>query len=101
MIRHPPTPTRTDTLFPYPTPFRSLIDRPHELDGACLRIADTMLWFAAWHVSVRDKDAVKSAIVLVPELDDWIAAMPDALAEAAAAQRAATQRPREIGRAHV
>ncbi|SNS40277.1 dihydropteroate synthase [Sphingopyxis indica] len=71
-----------------------LIDRPHEFDDACLRIADTMLWFAAWHVSVRDKDAVKSAIVLVPELDDWIAAMPDALAEAAAAQRAATQRPR-------
>src|SRR5690606_15898671 len=70
------------------------IDRPHELGDDCLRIADTMLWFAAWHVSLRDGDAVRSAIVPVPELDDWIAAMPDRLAEAATAQRAATCRPR-------
>jgi len=70
------------------------VDRPHELDDACLRLADTMLWFAAWHLSLRDDDGVKSAIVPVPELDDWIAAMPDRLAEAATAQRAATRRPR-------
>lgn len=69
------------------------VDRPHELDDDCLRIADTMVWFAAWHVSLRD-DGIKSAIVRVPELDAWIAAMPDALAEAAAGQRAATVRPR-------
>src|SRR3546814_15363754 len=48
------------------------VDRPHELDDAGLRIADTMLWFAAWHLSLRDGDAVRSAIVPVPELDDWI-----------------------------
>ena len=70
------------------------IDRPHEMGDVCLRIADTMLWFAAWHVSLTDNGGVKSAIVPVPELDDWIAAMPDALAEAATAQRAATLRPR-------
>ena len=70
------------------------IDRPHELDDDCLRIADTMLWFAAWHVSLRDGDAVRSAIVPVPELDDWIAAMPDRLVEAATAQRAAVSRSR-------
>jgi dihydropteroate synthase len=70
------------------------VDRPHELDDACLRIADTMLWFAAWHVSLRDDGAVKSAIVPVPDLDDWIAAMPDALAEAATVQRAALAPPR-------
>lgn len=70
------------------------IDRPHELDDACLRIADTMVWFAAWHVSLRDGLAVKSAIVAVPELAGWIAAMPGALAEAASAQLAATARPR-------
>ena len=45
------------------------VDRPHELDDACLRIADTMVWFAAWHVSLRDNDMVKSAIVPVAELD--------------------------------
>ena len=70
------------------------VDRPHELDDACLRIADTMVWFAAWHVSLRDNGAVKSAVVSVPELDDWITAMPDRLAEAATAQRAALARPR-------
>ncbi len=70
------------------------VDRPHELDDDCLRIADTMVWFAAWHLSLRDSDSVKSAIVPVPELDGWIAAMPDGLAEAARAQRAAVVRPR-------
>ena len=70
------------------------VDRPHELDEDCLRIADTMVWFAAWHVSLRDNDAVKSAVVPVSELDGWIAAMPGRLAEAATAQRAGLVRPR-------
>ncbi|KTE21846.1 dihydropteroate synthase [Sphingopyxis sp. H050] len=70
------------------------VDRPHELDDDCLRIADTMVWFAAWHLSLRDNDGVKSAIVPVPELDGWIAAMPDRLADAAKMQRAAVMRPR-------
>ena len=42
------------------------VDRPHELDDACLRIADTLVWFAAWHVSLRDGGVVKSAIVHGP-----------------------------------
>lgn len=70
------------------------VDRPHELDDACLRVSDTMVWFATWHVTLRDNDSVRSAIMPVPELDDWIAAMPDRLAEQATAQRAATLRPR-------
>ena len=70
------------------------VDRPHELDDACLRIADTMVWFAAWHVSLRDNDMVKSAIVPVAELDGWIAAMPDGLGDAVKTQRANTIRPR-------
>src|SRR3546814_19913819 len=53
-----------------------------------------MLWFAAWNVSLRDGTGVKSAIVPVPELDDWIAVLPDRLAEAATMQRAAIQRSR-------
>ena len=72
----------------------SFVDRPHELDDACLRVADTMVWFAAWHVSVREGDRVQSAIVPVPDLDAWIAAMPDRLGEAAVAQRAGVARPR-------
>lgn len=70
------------------------VDRPHELDDDCLRIADTMVWFAAWHVSLRDDGAVKSAVVPVPALNDWIAAMPTALADVASAQQAAVARPR-------
>src|SRR3546814_13165687 len=53
-----------------------------------------MLWFAAWNVSLRDGTGVKSAIVPVPELDDWIAVLPDRLAEAATMQRAAIRRSR-------
>ena len=72
----------------------SFVDRPHELDDYCLRVADTMVWFAAWHVSLRDGGAVKSAIVTVAEWADWVAAMPDPLAAMAAAQRAGVLRPR-------
>lgn len=70
------------------------VDRPHELDDACLRVADTMVWFAAWHISLRDGLTVQSAIIPVPELADWIAAMPDALASAASAQLGVVARPR-------
>lgn len=72
------------------------VDRPHELDDACLRLADTMLWFAAWHVSVRDDGRVRSAIVPVAEFADWAAAMPDALALQAQTQMANVARPRGI-----
>ena len=70
------------------------VDRPHELDDACLRLADTMVWFAAWHVSVVDGAGVQSAIVAVPDLAQWIAAMPSALGDAAQRQLAAVQRAR-------
>src|SRR3546814_6564902 len=36
MIRRPPSSTRTDTLFPYTTLFRSLVDAVH--DGRLLRL---------------------------------------------------------------
>ncbi len=78
-------------LYCRPTCF---VDRPHELDDACLRIADTMVWFAAWHVSLRDDGVVRSAIVTVSEFADWVAAMPDHLAEMAGRQRAGVLRPR-------
>ena len=72
------------------------VDRPHELDEACLRLSDTMLWFAAWHVGLRDDGAIKSAVVPVAELGEWIAAMPGHLAQAATAQRAAVAAPRGV-----
>ena len=81
----------TAKIYCRPTCF---VDRPHELDDNCLRIADTMVWFAAWHISLRDGASVKAAIVTVAEWADWIAAMPDGLAQAATAQRAGVVRPR-------
>lgn len=70
------------------------VDRPHELDDDALRIADTMVWFASWHISVREGDTVKSAIIAAPELDDWITGLPDTLAVAVVAQREAVAPPR-------
>ncbi len=81
----------TAQIYCRPTCF---VDRPHELDDSCLRIADTMVWFDAWHISLRDGASVKSAIVTVAEWADWIAAMPDHCAKAATAQRAGVTRPR-------
>lgn len=72
------------------------VDRPHELDDGCLRVADTMLWFAAWHISVRDGAAVASALVPVAEFGDWITAMTDPLAQQAEGQRAGVSRPRGV-----
>src|SRR3546814_11913667 len=37
MIRRPPRSTRTDTLFPYTTLFRSLAEAGHEQVGRCFR----------------------------------------------------------------
>src|SRR3546814_10041377 len=39
MIRRPPRSTRTDTLFPYPTLFRSLGSRPDARGSICIAIA--------------------------------------------------------------
>ena len=81
----------TAQIYCRPTCF---VDRPHELDEGCLRLADTMVWFAAWHFSLRDGLTVRSAIVPVPEWDRWIAVMPDHLVQAATAQRAGVARAR-------
>ncbi|MBA4748452.1 MAG: dihydropteroate synthase, partial [Sphingopyxis sp.] len=81
----------TARIYCRPTCF---VDRPHELDDACLRLADTMVWFAGWHVSLVDGASVQSAVVTVPEMSGWIDAMPSALGDAARGQIAAVQRPR-------
>jgi dihydropteroate synthase len=64
------------------------VDRPHELDDGCLRIADTMVWFAAWHVSLVDGSTAQSAVVTVAEFGDWVDAMPSHLAEMTKQQQA-------------
>lgn len=78
-------------LYLRPTAF---VDRPHEMGDDALRIADTLVWFAAWHLSLRDGGQIHSTIVPVAQFADWLAAMPEPLAQAATRQSAATQRPR-------
>ncbi|MEQ1687164.1 MAG: dihydropteroate synthase, partial [Sphingopyxis sp.] len=71
------------------------VERPHGLDGRVARIADTMVWFASWQVAVREVGgAVREALVMVEEMADWIAAMPDAMAQRAAVQVVAVSSPR-------
>ncbi len=71
------------------------VERPHGLDDRCLRLADTLLWFAAWQVAVREPGArVREALIPVEAMDEWIVAMPAHLAARAAAQRAAIAVPR-------
>jgi dihydropteroate synthase len=72
----------------------ALVDRPHEWDGACARIGDSMIWFAAWHLILRDGGAVRSAAVPVAEISAWLDSMPAPLAEAARAQMTHVARPR-------
>jgi dihydropteroate synthase len=72
----------------------SFVDRPHGLDGRCLRIADTMVWFAAWQLTAREGATKLKALVPVEAMADWIAAMPDTLAERATSQIAAVTAPR-------
>lgn len=72
----------------------ALVERPHELGDDCLRISDMMIWFAAWNIIVRDRGRARSALVPVPQFDDWGEAMPDRLAAAAHEQRAALAGPR-------
>lgn len=71
------------------------VDRPHGLDGRCLRLADTLMWFAAWQVAVREPGTrAREALVPVEAMDDWLTAIPSHLAARAAAQIAAVAAPR-------
>jgi dihydropteroate synthase len=71
------------------------VDRPHGLDGRVVRIADTMVWHTAWAVAVREPGGrAREALVPVEAITDWITALPDPLAECAAAQISACAAPR-------
>lgn len=71
------------------------VERPHGLDDRCLRLADTLLWFSAWQIAVREPGArSREALIPVEAMDEWIAAMPASLAARTAAQIAAVAAPR-------
>ncbi len=83
----------TARIYLRPTAFA---DRPHGLDGRCLRLGDGMLWFTALAVTVRDGGALTQAVVPVDQWPDWQARLPDALAARGADQLAAITRPRGL-----
>lgn len=70
------------------------VDRPHELDDDALRMGDSLIWFSAWHISLRDQGMASSAIVAVRDWAQWLEVMPSALAERANRQREAVLRPK-------
>src|SRR3546814_2348703 len=70
MIRRPPRSTRTDTLFPYTTLFRSLRDNPHGLVlgprefghfRAALRTPDSKVHIAPAEFVARTRDLLAGA----------------------------------------
>jgi dihydropteroate synthase len=65
------------------------VDRPHEWDDGALRLGDTLLWFSAWHISLRDEGGISSAVVPVRDWADWLGGLPTHLADRAEAQRKA------------
>src|SRR3546814_20440646 len=97
MLRRPPSSTRTDTLFPDPTLFRSLLSRKEFLQAE----------------NAKDLAAARQAGLAAPLLDRLalsdnalhtmaaglrqIADMPDPIG----GMTASVIRPNEIGRAHV
>src|SRR3546814_8452308 len=95
MIRRPPRSTRTDTLFPYTTLFRS-VDVGHEREAhvALAEIAQRLAGHHRAEVRAADADADHVA--------DALARMPRPLPAAhAIGERRHAVAHREIGRAHV
>jgi dihydropteroate synthase len=73
------------------------VERPHGLDGRVARLGGGMLWFAAWQVAARlPGTRAKETLVPVEAMADWLAAIPDALAQRAMAQIAAVAAPRPV-----
>src|SRR3546814_2416300 len=65
MIRRPPRSTRTDTLFPYTTLFRSSIDtvREHLWLGAVLVAFTVLLFMRDWRSTIVAGLAIPTSIV--------------------------------------
>src|SRR3546814_5606185 len=69
MIRRPPRSTRTDTLFPYATLFRSHVERLAEDHANARRLAEGL---AAFPRITVDLDAVETNMLFVqPHADDY------------------------------
>src|SRR3546814_5990815 len=66
MIRRPPRSTRTDTLFPYTTLFRSYATRA--LGGFVLLVISSAVVFLLWYSFTRDAFQIQP---LVPALKSW------------------------------
>src|SRR3546814_2300139 len=75
MIRHPPRSTRTDTLFPYTTLFRSI--RPGETFAYRFTLKQAGTYWYHGHSSLQEAKGVYGAIVIEPDGPDPVAADRD------------------------
>src|SRR3546814_9592997 len=103
MIRRPPRSTRTDTLFPYTTLFRSQAQRGgitawSARDGTPCNIGD-VAGDKRQHARRQKRDGAGEKGRENPDARDLRHRSPSSGQETAAA--APTRRPQEIGRAHV
>src|SRR3546814_15878565 len=103
MIRRPPRSTRTDTLFPYTTLFRSMLQvHPVAHSGYSIAMDSINTWVAPLHDYPW---AVTSLFVLVLALAawlaDWITRRVLMRLASRLVQVSSTQWDDEIGRAHV
>src|SRR3546814_4417455 len=106
MIRRPPRSTRTDTLFPYTTLFRSRTvvhsgqrpPAPTAALGETAGMASPFLYFAGSRLSQAELSAACLDGDLVPLGDGFV---PADLIETTALRAASLRPVLEIGRAHV
>src|SRR3546814_13180058 len=84
MIRRPPRSTRTDTLFPYTTLFRSGLDHRHQLG---------LLHLVAGHIARAARGGKTATVAIAIEQIEQV--------QAGDAHVAGNLRIAEIGRAHV
>src|SRR3546814_6207727 len=68
MIRRPPRSTRTDTLFPYTTLFRSLSDHAVNDDTAARRVFEYGHIARARREAARSKSALVAVVVGAPSV---------------------------------
>src|SRR3546814_3322141 len=103
MIRRPPRSTRTDTLFPYTTLFRSIGSLLHSFSKGGVRGVDAAIRVAVYDLQFSQPlqialgNQVEAKVDLIPEHDESVAVVQIA----AELRKLLLERVCEIGRAHV
>lgn len=71
------------------------VERPHGLDGRCLRISDTMVWFMAWRIRARvENDKSMEVVVFIDDMNTWMSGLSGDLLTELSLQLANVTQPR-------